>query len=450
MKRWAVTIIAIFLLSAFPLLFIESPVYARVTAIAAVCLYLWISESAPPFVPTLLLWALVPIFLGSFDPKYSIANVLSWAVDPVMALFFGGFTLGIATQAFGLDKRLARFAFRRAGRSYSLFLLLIIVFTAFLSMWLSNIGAAALILACLRPVLQEFGDDHLMRRTLLIGVALGADLGGIATPIGTGPNAISIAFLAPTIHVSFISWMAFALPLTIGMLLLGFGMLWWRTRDISTSWTKRDDKFKAALSEAGEGTDPAGQMAFLTVLVITALLWLTEPLHKIPSAVVAIGSAAFIFLSGMLRKKDLAKLDWSTLVLIAGGITLGRLFEQSGLIRSLAANVPFGDLDPRVSLFVLCLSSALLASLMSNTATAVLLIPLAYALVPFPSTAILIAVSASFGIPFVISTPQNAMAYGEGGVKFGDMFWPGIGLMIVGCLVVSLTGRAILNFAGIP
>ena len=450
MKRWAVTIIAIFLLSAFPLLFIESPVYARVTAIAAVCLYLWISESAAPFVPTLLLWALVPIFLGSFDPKYSIASVLSWAVDPVMALFFGGFTLGIATQAFGLDKRLARFAFRRAGRSYSLFLLLIIVFTAFLSMWLSNIGAAALILACLRPVLQEFGDDHLMRRTLLIGVALGADLGGIATPIGTGPNAISIAFLAPTIHVSFISWMAFALPLTIGMLLLGFGMLWWRTRDISTSWTKRDDKFKAALSEAGEGTDPAGQMAFLTVLVITALLWLTEPLHKIPSAVVAIGSAAFIFLSGMLRKKDLAKLDWSTLVLIAGGITLGRLFEQSGLIRSLAANVPFGDLDPRVSLFVLCLSSALLASLMSNTATAVLLIPLGYALVPFPSTAILIAVSASFGIPFVISTPQNAMAFGEGGVKFGDMFWPGIGLMIVGCLVVSLTGRAILNFAGIP
>ena len=96
------------------------------------------------------------------------------------------------------------------------------------------------------------------------------------------------------------------------------------------------------------------------------------------------------------------------------------------------------------------IASALLAALMSNTATAVLLIPLATALVPNPSTAILIAVSASFGIPFVISTPQNAMAYGEGGVRFGDLFWPGIVLMIIGCLTVSLTGRAVLNFAGIP
>ncbi len=450
MKRWAVTIIAVFLLVAFPLLFIESPVFARVTAVAAVCLYLWISEAAPPFVPTLLLWALIPIVLGPLDPKYAVTSVLSWAVDPVMALFFGGFTLGIATQAFGLDKRMARFAFRKAGGSFYLFLLLIMAITAFLSMWLSNIGAAALILACLRPVLSEFGDDHLMRRTLLIGVALGADLGGIATPIGTGPNAIAIAYLAPETHVSFLSWMAFALPLTVGMLTIGFAFLWWRSRSISTSWTKRDSKFKESLSEAGEGSDPAGQMAFLSVLVITALLWLTEPIHQIPAAVVAIGSTAFIFLTGMLKKKDLAKLDWSTLLLIAGGITLGRLFEHSGLIKAVAANVPFSELDPRISLFVLCLASALLAALMSNTATAVVLIPLASALVPYPSTAILIAVSASFGIPFVISTPQNAMAFGEGGVKFGDLFWPGIVIMIVGCLVVSLTGRAVLNFAGIP
>ncbi len=450
MKCWAVTIIAVFLLSAFPLLFIESPVFSRVTAVAAVCLYLWISETAPPFVPTLLIWALIPIFLGGIDAKYSIENVLSWAVDPVMALFFGGFTLGLATEAFGLDKRMARFAFRRAGGSFPKFLLLIIGLTAFLSMWLSNIGAAALILACLRPMLREFGEDHLMRRILLIGVALGADLGGIATPIGTGPNAIAVAYLAPVTHVSFINWMAFALPLTIGMLLVGFGLLWLRTRSISASWTKREANFKEALSGAGEGTDPAGQMGFLVVLVVTALLWLTEPIHKIPAAVIAIGSAAFIFLTGMLKKKDLLKLDWSTLLLIAGGITLGRLFEQSGLIKAIAANVPFHELDPRISLFVLCLASALLASLMSNTATAVLLIPLASALVQSPSTAILVAVSASFGIPFVISTPQNAMAFGEGGVKFGDMFWPGIVLMILGSLVVSLTGRTVLNFVGIP
>lgn len=85
MKRWVIMIVAVFLLTAFPLLLIESTTYARVTAVAGVCLYLWISEIVPPFVPTLLLWTLVPLVLGPIDQKYAIGNVLSWAVDPVMA-----------------------------------------------------------------------------------------------------------------------------------------------------------------------------------------------------------------------------------------------------------------------------------------------------------------------------------------------------------------------------
>jgi solute carrier family 13 (sodium-dependent dicarboxylate transporter), member 2/3/5 len=71
-------------------------------------------------------------------------------------------------------------------------------------------------------------------------------------------------------------------------------------------------------------------------------------------------------------------------------------------------------------------------------------------LVPTPSTAILIAVSASFGIPFMISTPPNAMVFGQGGVRFADLFWPGLALMILGCVLVSLTGKFVLNLVGIP
>lgn len=446
----ALNITAVILLTVLPLLLIPSPVYARVTAIAAVCLYIWMSRAAQPFVPTLLLWTLIPLALGSLDPMYSVANVLTWAMDPVMALFFGGFTLAVASSAFGLDRMLARFAFRTAGRSFPLFLLITILITAFLSMWLSNIAAAALIFACLRPVLREFDADHLIRRTLIVGVALGANFGGMATPIGTGPNAIAIAFVAPGTSVSFASWMAFALPLTAGMLLLSFAMLWWRTRSLSASWAIQDVMFTMEHSDADEAIHRPNMIAFLLVLIATAVLWLTEPIHGISTAVVALGAAAFLFLSGLLKKGDLLKIDWSTLLLIAGGITLGRLFEHSGMIRAIVGSVPFAEMHPTISLFVLCLTCAILAALMSNTAAAVLLIPLAGALSPYPSTAILIAISASFGIPFVISTPPNAMAFGEGGIRFGDLFRPGIILMILGCLIVSLTGKTILNFAGIP
>ena len=444
-----IAIVAV-LLIVIPQLFIESAIYSRLVSIAAVCLLLWISEIVPPFVPTLLLWTLVPLLLGSIDGRFSLSHVLSWAVDPVMALFFGGFVLGVATERNGLGQRLTQFALESSGNSFKKFLLFVILITAFLSMWMSNIAAAALVLACLHSVLARFEDDHVLRRVLLVGVAFGADFGGMATPIGTGPNAIAIASISATQPVSFLSWMAFAFPLTIGMLIVSCVFLLWRARERERDWKKRGAQLRTVLSKDEESDAVPHRISFLIISAGTILLWLTEPLHGIPAAVIALGSAALIFLAGVLTKKDLTRIDWSTLLLIAGGITLGRLLEQSALIKTASANVPFADFHPMFGLFLLCLTSAMLAALMSNTATTVLLIPLAMTLIPAPSTAILIAVSASFGIPFVISTPPNAMVFGQGGVKFGDLFWPGIVLMVAGCFLVSLTGQAVLNFVGIP
>jgi sodium-dependent dicarboxylate transporter 2/3/5 len=446
-----IAIVAV-LLIVIPQLFIESAIYSRIVSIAAVCLLLWISEIVPPFVPTLLLWTLVPLLLGSIDGRFSLSHVLSWAVDPVMALFFGGFVLGVATERNGLGQRLTQFALESSGNSFKKFLLFVILITAFLSMWMSNIAAAALVLACLHSVLARFEDDHVLRRVLLVGVAFGADFGGMATPIGTGPNAIAIASISATQPVSFLSWMAFAFPLTIGMLIVSYVFLLLRAREREGDWKKRGSQLRTVFEKSKDEESDAvpHRIGFLIIFAGTILLWLTEPLHGIPAAVIALGSAALIFLAGVLTKKDLTRIDWSTLLLIAGGITLGRLLEQSALIKTASANVPFADFHPMFGLFLLCLTSAMLAALMSNTATTVLLIPLAMTLVPAPSTAILIAVSASFGIPFVISTPPNAMVFGQGGVKFGDLFWPGIVLMVAGCFLVSLTGQAVLNFAGIP
>lgn len=446
MNRWTYRLLIAALLAAIPLTFVRSPVMARAGAIVVVCLYIWLAEVAPPFVPTLLLWASVPLLLAPLDPKFSAGSVLAWAADPVMVLFFGGFALGVGTSAYGIDRWLAHFALRRAGNSLSLFLLFVLLITGFLSMWLSNIAAAALILACLRPILQDFGKEHLIRRVVLVAVALGANLGGIATPIGTGPNAIAIASIDQKYHVSFIDWMVFALPLTIVMLGLSYVMLLFRVRRDQEIWAKKHQ----SITVEPDGERITGQWKFLTVISLTVLLWLSEPVHGVPSSVIAISSAGVLFLTGMLTKRDLLKIDWSTLLLIAGGITLGRLLEQSGLVATLSAAIPFSQLNTTMALFVICLVSALLSALMSNTATVVMLIPIATAIIPAPSTAILVAVAASFGMPFVISTPQNAMAYGEGGLKFTDLFAPGIILMIVGCFVVSLTGRYALNLVGIP
>jgi sodium-dependent dicarboxylate transporter 2/3/5 len=447
MKRWILLFLVTAVLAVLPLAFIDSLMHALTVSIAAVCLFLWITEAVPPFVPTLLLWVLVPILLGRSDPAFSLQRVLSWAADPVIALFFGGFVLGAAAERSGLARKLMGLALRSAADSYRMLLLLVISVTAFLSMWMSNIAAAALVLACLHPVLANLDREDVLRKLLLVGVALAADFGGMATPIGTGPNAIAIASLSEARPISFLAWMSFALPLTVGM--VGASYLLLSRRIPRNANTRGIVSAGASPEESSEGIRGMFGRPFILILAGAVLLWLTEPLHGVPASVISLAAAAAVFVLGILKKDDLLKIDWSTLLLIAGGITLGRLLEQTGVIKGLSDNVPFDSFDPTLSLFLLCLATALLSALMSNTATAVLLIPLATALVPHPSTAILIAIAASLGVPLVISTPPNAMVFGEGGVRFGDLFWPGIILMVCGCLLISITGRPVLSLAGI-
>lgn len=444
MKRKLLIGASALLLAAFPFLFLDSKVSASVLAIALVCLFLWLLELTPSFVPTLLLWFLVPVVLSPFDPRFSVNQVLDWAADPVLALFFGGFTLGVAAHKHGLDRSLASILIGGTRGSSALLLLAAMFLTALLSMWISNIAAAALMFACIRPLTDRLDKGDLARRTLLLGVAFAANLGGIATPVGTGPNAIAIGWMEGKAPVTFLSWMMFAVPLTVGMIVLAFLLI---RRGVSGGPQKSVAPFSGDLEREDDTSSP---VAVVTVLIVAAALWLTEPLHHVPAAVVALAVAASLFLFGLLERDDISKIDWATLLLIAGGITLGRLLETSGVVTSAAMSIPFAAIHPVAVLFILCLTSAMLSALMSNTASVVLLIPIATAVFPEPSTAVLIAISSSFGMPFVISTPPNAMAYGEGGLTSRDLLVPGLILMIVGCAVVSLTGKTVLNFAGIP
>jgi len=197
-------------------------------------------------------------------------------------------------------------------------------------------------------------------------------------------------------------------------------------------------------------TPKRGGRLVMLVFFLTVGAWLTEPLHGISAAVVALITTAVLFGSGLLKPNDLARIDWSTLLLIAGGIGLGNLLEQAGAITAASASLPWQSLPHVGQLFIFCFASALLAALMSNTAAVTMLIPLASTIDPSPSTAVLIAISASLGIPFVISTPPNAMIYGEGGITFSDLAVPGLILMLLGCIVVSTTGSFVLNLVGIP
>ncbi len=412
---------------------------ARAAIVAALCVLLWLTEWVPVWVPTVILWVATPLLLGPLGDAYRPHRVLAWSADPVLVLFLGGFALAAAIGRQGADRLLVAQTLRLSGGRALPLVALAALATAVLSMWMSNVAAAALMLGAFRPIWEHEAVDGALRRALLLAVALAADVGGIATPIGSGPNGIAMAAVARTHPIDFLQWMVFGVPLAFGLLAAAIALVAVRLRPTG----------RVALPAPGAAPRGHGLTRLGVVFGAVIGLWLTEPLHGVPSWMVALGATAALLAVRLLGWRDLLRLDWATLVLIAGGIGLGALLERSGLVAELAARLPLAGAPTVVRLLLLCLTCALLSALMSNTGTASFLIPLAATIDPSPSTAILVAVSASLGVPFVISTPPNAMAV-AGGLRSTDLLGPGLVLMVGGCVLVALTGPWVLRLVGIP
>lgn len=406
-------------------------------ALIAACIALWLTEALPPFAPTLVLMACAPLVLHDTSPAAAQKTVLAWAADPVLALFFGGFVIGGAMRRHGVDARVAQAIVRRSRGDVRSLTALLMGGTAALSMWMSNVAAAAMMIAAARPALDLLKDDPKTRRRVLVALAMAANVAGLATPLGSGPNGIAIAAVEAHTRVTFGGWMLFGVPLTLGLLTVTYLLLRPAAARIPAA---------ASPSEQTPLTTPA--KCVVGLVAATIVVWLSEPLHGVPAAVVSLALAAALFASGLLDESDLERIDWSTLLLIAGGVMLGKLTEHTGLLDLATSSLTDAPWPPVAIRLVLCATAAVLAALMSNTATAALLIPIAMKLDPSPSAAILIAVATSLGVLFVISTPPNAMVVGEG-VESRDLLRPGLVILVGGVVLVATTGPFVLALFGI-
>jgi sodium-dependent dicarboxylate transporter 2/3/5 len=450
LRQWLVPVIAALAIVAIVLgasFGISDPKLSRAAIVAGIVLVLWLSEVIPLYATTIVLWVGCVLMLSPIDPaNFALPRVLSTAASPVMALFFGGFALSVAGSKYGIDAFLASWMVRVSGGTKAGLLLTIMAGTAVLSMWMSNIAAGAMMVATLRPLFGEArdqaGDGGAFRRALLLGVAFAADFGGMGTPIGTGPNLIAIGAIEDRARITFLQWMSFGVPSAALMIGITFGLLVWLHG-------VRGRVAAASTSIETHTLGPRG-WSVVAIFLIAVIGWLTEPLHGIPAAVVALGIAAALFGVKLLDTSDLAKLEWDTLLLVAGGLSLGHLFEASGLAKSMAAAVDWNALHPTIFLFALLLAAAFISAIASNTAAAAMLIQIALGIAPAPSTAVLVALGASMGVPFVISTPPNSMVYGKGGLASRDFFVPGIVLMVLGCAVLAIAGPTVLRWVGIP
>ncbi len=427
---------------------------AFMSGIFVLAALLWATEALPLFATSLLVIGLQIVllanpggwhFLGTAaSPDTNWRTIFGAAADPVLMLFFGGFLLARAAVNEGVDRAMSSLLLRPFGGKPRWIMLGLMLVTALFSMWMSNTATTAMMMTLVVPMLAQMPPGEPFRKALVLAVPVAANIGGIGTPIASPPNAVAVGFLQKAgLHVGFVDWMLVAVPLLVILLLFAWWLLWHFHTPAASGLRLAQPSQRLG----GRGWFVVG------VFVVTVALWLTERWHGLPAAIVALLPAVAFTASGIITRQDIDSLDWHILILIAGGISLGAGMQMTGLDAQIATWLPAaGGLW---LLAVLVLATIAVATLMSNTAAANLLLPIGIsaatasgaAASPSPvQAALCIAMAASFSMALPISTPPNAIAYAQGEFTTRDIARIGIIIGLVGAVLLVAGSRLVLSF----
>lgn len=427
----------------------------------------WSTEAIPIPATSLLPLVLVPALgIGKLGP--ATANY----ADPIIFLFLGGFLLGVGMQRWNLHSRIALRVLLVVGQEPKRQIAGFMIATGFISMWVSNTATSIMMLPIGISVISLLGkdnDEHELARyatALLLAIAYSASIGGIATLIGTPPNALLAGYLSKNhgIEVGFGQWMIVGMPVSIGMMLLAW---WWLTRGgFALSGDKNSGlMLRKELAQFGAMTPAERRVG--SIFLLAAAAWIMRPvladagiswLSDTSIALIA-GIALFLLPSGMEKNtrlinwEDTQKLPWGVLLLFGGGLALADVVKSSGLAEWIAAQLSiFSNLPLLLLIGLVVLVIIFLTEVTSNTATAAAFLPLLGALalsldidpllVTVPAA---IAASCAFMMP--VATPPNAIVFATGHMKIQSMIRAGLFLNITGTIFITLVVVALIRVA---
>ena len=413
------------------------PQQRLVLAVVAVAVVLWVSEVIPLYITSLLSSFLLIVVAG-----FGAQEIFQPYFDSVIVLFLGGFILARGMQKYDLDSFIAAALLRRIGTNPYVFILGLMSVTAFLSMWMSNTAAAAIMIPICIVVLKEnriFSQTSHFARGCVLAVAYAATIGGLATIVGSPPNAIAVRFLAENsierIELTFLGWMVQTIPFVIVALLYVWLMVCLLNRP----------EVKEITLSGKEASLTREQYLILGVFGVTVLGWLTTQLTGLASATVALLPILLLYGMGLLDDTDLGKISWGTLLLFGGGLSLGSALVKVKIDVLLAEILARYLLGIHLFLIVVILVffGILITMIVSNTASAAILVPLmipvAKALgLDVRAMAILIAIGVSLDFMMPVGTPPNAIAYSTGLVRVKEMIKNGVLMNLGTGLILAL------------
>ena len=423
------------LLAALPFVF-SLPITVQANTILAITLFtgaMWFTEAMPLHVTALLSTALL-IFAGT-TPKDAFSPYFA----PTIVLFFGGFVIARALEKHGLDQQMAKRFLSRFGKDPRFFLLGLMCVTAFLSLWMANTAATAIMLPITLYVIKKGKMEKLKSnyaKALVLAISFASTIGGIGTIVGTPPNGITVADLAHEgISVQFFEWSYLAMPFVVLFIPITWAIL---------LWVFPPEVETVEIDKANEPYTHE-QKLVLAVSLLTIVGWVSISVHNIADATVAICAVVALYALGLLDTGDVSKIDWASLLMFGGGLSLGAAIESSGLgvyLGGLLVGFVTGQATLLLYISVLAFTVVMTLSA-SNTATAALIVPV---VIPLARTlgagvkqlGVLAGIGTSLDFILPVGTPPSAISYSTGYITVWDMVKSGLLITIAGIILLAL------------
>ncbi len=448
-----------------------SPEGWRAAAVATLMAVWWMTEAIPIPATALLPLALFPT-LGILEMPSAAAPY----ANELIFLFMGGFLIALAMERWGLHRRMALAIMAFVGTGPKRLVLGFMVATAFLSMWISNTATATMMLPIAMAVAEVFrpedldGEDHAFPFgiALMLGIAYGASIGGVATLIGTPPNAVMAAAAEELldVQIGFMQWMTVGLPVTVVFLPVAWVLL---VQVLHPPGRIAGDAGQVIQEErSGLGSMSRGERIVGVIFVLAAVSWILRSpkdfgVVTIPGintfapgvrdSTIAMAAAMLLFLLPVDWKKGTFALDWATarrmpwgvLILFGGGLSLARAMDQTGLAAWIGGGVgSLGALPTMALLGVVAALFVFLTEVTSNTATSTMAMPimvgvgagLGYPALTLMATA---AMAASMAFMLPVATPPNAIVFGSKYLTIPRMVKAGFWMNLVAITVITLT-----------
>jgi len=425
-----------------------------IIGILVFALILWITEAIPFAVTGLLL----PILIYALGVENFKEVVRIGFGNDVLLFLMGAMGLSSAMTASGLAKRIMLTILSKVGRRTDYIVLAFIATGTCLSMWITDMAVAAMLLPLGVSILKDANCEPLKSnfgRSLMIGIVWGALIGGTATPAGCGPNILAIEYIRTlaNIDISFFDWMVIGIPGAMIMVPLG-----WIA--IIKIFPPEFKEIPSSLETIHQSLHDLGSLTrkeknTIVVFITMVTFWVfgshIEDLTGFATSANFVGICGFtlLFLPGLRVfenwKEAASHIDWGGLVLIAGGISAGVLLSRTGSA-SWIASVLLSDIaafNPIMQvMLIITLVEGLKIFLSSNNVTGAIIIPLIIALALDLNIHAWVltgpaAIASSMGFLMVTSTPTNIIPYSAGYFSIQDFAKAGVVMTIIAILSVT-------------